>query len=546
MPMHRNQPLPDHSPDPFLRASHVSRLQVIFKRAIGVALASTLASAACQTGTTEIGSTDADAGRGGEPETPTSRTENAPTGPRTPDAGGGGGALDAGQASPNDAGSAEPPDAGAPAPQPGAADAGSTTMPPTMPMPSPSVDATCEATSYQLFEGLTPATPYDYIAMRTGYPNLASYEHGASGTPCLNSTSMDGCEEKLAELQRGEGLEYTELCGMVGNCRRFFLTTADGVVRRYGDRQELLELLGEIDSPADAFLLITYDGFQVHCMGGQELQPGEGDWTSSATETPDGYQVSALKLVSDCPYRYARVMLSVSHTGEVKELDRVLLSETPICAGRRPAGWSPRSVATATSALGEHFAAMALLEAASVAAFEILAAELAHHGAPATLVEAARDAARDEVRHAATTGALARRFGACPEAPEVCARPVRGLLELALDNAVEGCVRETFGAAIGCYQAQVAEDAEVARLMREIAEDETRHAALAFAIDTWLRPQLSAVERAQVDAARRAAVRVLGSEVGERDPELCALAGLPGVAQARRLHDNLYRELWSA
>jgi hypothetical protein len=41
-----------------------------------------------------------------------------------------------------------------------------------------------------------------------------------------------------------------------------------------------------------------------------------------------------------------------------------------------------------------------------------------------------------------------------------------------LDNAVEGCVRETFGAAVGLWQAKQAGDAKVAKAMRQIAPDE--------------------------------------------------------------------------
>ena len=423
------------------------------------------------------------------------------------------------------------------------------TMPmPTMPMPTTppvaTVDATCMGTPYQPLVGLKPAMPNDYIAYLTAYPqNIATEERATSGTPCANSTGMDACEDKLAELKRGEGLEFSQSCGMIGVCRSFFVTTADGVVRRYGDREELLELLGEIDSPADAFLLISYDGFRVHCMGAHDLQPNEGAWISSATKTAEGYEVSALELLNDCPYQYARVKLSVSRTGEVKELESVTLSETPICAGRRPAGWLPQGTTTAT--LGDYFAAMATLEAASVAAFEILATELAHHNAPLHLVEAAREAARDEVRHAAKTTELARRFGVCPEAPAIQERPLRNLFEIALDNTVEGCVRETFGAAVGCYQAAAAGDAQVARFMREIADDETRHAALAFEIDDWLRSQLPAADRAQLELARQSAVQTLGRELGERNAKLRELAGLPDVTQATLLHGSLRRELWN-
>src|SRR5262245_10013390 len=99
---------------------------------------------------------------------------------------------------------------------------------------------------------------------------------------------------------------------------------------------------------------------------------------------------------------------------------------------------------------------MAELEAASVRAFEVLAAELEQYGAPQRLSEAARAAATDEVRHAASTAEWARALGANVAQVAVPARGVRSLAAIALDNAVEGCVRETFGAVIGAYQARAA------------------------------------------------------------------------------------------
>ncbi|HEX7664753.1 MAG TPA: hypothetical protein VF407_09585, partial [Polyangiaceae bacterium] len=134
----------------------------------------------------------------------------------------------------------------------------------------------------------------------------------------------------------------------------------------------------------------------------------------------------------------------------------------PNGSGRRPEGLAaPRRANGAhTSAIGLYFAEMAHLEGASVHAFRSLESELVAHGAPVDLVAAACRAAEDEVRHAQETARLAHRHGATP--PEVVvakAEAVRTLEAIALENAVEGCVRETFGALVATWQAAHAADA---------------------------------------------------------------------------------------
>jgi hypothetical protein len=180
-----------------------------------------------------------------------------------------------------------------------------------------------------------------------------------------------------------------------------------------------------------------------------------------------------------------------------------------------------------------------------VAAFEILAQELSAYGAPAQLIAAARAAACDEVQHAAAMATLARRFGAVPQAPSVTRSVRRSLEQIALENAVEGCVHETFGAAVGSYQAQAANDPEIGAIMRDIAVYETRHAALSWLVDAWIMPRLSPAARARVAQARAAAVLDLRQSL-ERAPaaELRALAGLPDLAQARRLFAVVSEALW--
>ena len=121
----------------------------------------------------------------------------------------------------------------------------------------------------------------------------------------------------------------------------------------------------------------------------------------------------------------------------------------------------------------------------------------------------------------------------------------RPLDEIALENAVEGCVRETFGALLGAYQAASAADPEVAAAMAGIAEDEARHAALAWRLAAWLEPRLDAGGLAAVRAARAEAVATLRRELADPiPPELERLAGVPGPARALTLLAGLARELW--
>ena len=86
--------------------------------------------------------------------------------------------------------------------------------------------------------------------------------------------------------------------------------------------------------------------------------------------------------------------------------------------------------------------------------------------------------------------ALARRFGGAVDAPRVAARAVRSLEELAVENAAEGCARETFGALVATWQARAAGNPLVRGVMARIARDETRHADLAWAVDGWARGRL--------------------------------------------------------
>jgi hypothetical protein len=199
----------------------------------------------------------------------------------------------------------------------------------------------------------------------------------------------------------------------------------------------------------------------------------------------------------------------------------------------------------APNALTAHFAITAELEAASVHAFERLAAELEAHGAPATLSARARRAARDEIRHARVMRSFARRHGGHPVTPRRAPAPVRTLEEIARENAVEGCVRETYGAAVATFQAEHAADPELRAAMARIADDETRHAALGWDVAAWAREQLCRDANARVDREMGRAVDALARAVGRGAAPELSEAGLPDAGTSARIFGALRASLWS-
>jgi hypothetical protein len=222
-----------------------------------------------------------------------------------------------------------------------------------------------------------------------------------------------------------------------------------------------------------------------------------------------------------------------------------LAYQAGVC-GRRPAGASACPPAFTGSPIARHLSESAALEAASVPAFARLARDLAAHGAPERLVRAARVATAEEARHWRRTRDVARRRGGNPVRPAVSPASPASLEELAIENVVEGCVRETFGALVAAHQAAAAGDREIRDLMTDIAEDELGHAALSWQIDAWACDQLGAAFRERRKQAARAAVGelLLAANHSVAD-ELCIDAGLPGPAAARALLLAAWETTWA-
>ena len=273
-----------------------------------------------------------------------------------------------------------------------------------------------------------------------------------------------------------------------------------------------------------------------------------GDGTGTGTGgTSTGESLSADEVCTAvCEDRFGSDLDSCSVD---EQADKVVVTCTllSLCVGGRGhACVRPPGAATGQGAGATWLARIAHDEAASVHAFRALARELAALGAPAQLLARVESAALDEVRHATVMSSLARTHGAQPTPPTCVSLPVRGLLEIAIENAVEGCVHETWAALSAAHQARRAVDPALRIVFAGIAEDEARHAELAWTIDAWLVDQLCAADRATVVAARDHAARELVTRLGTAVDEPAILElGVPRARVAAHLCAALGAALWS-
>lgn len=228
------------------------------------------------------------------------------------------------------------------------------------------------------------------------------------------------------------------------------------------------------------------------------------------------------------------VECTLTVTAGQEPIVHLVYEDGSIC-GRAPIGLSSSGCVESGDSVGAWLAEAAHLEAASVVAFVQLAVDLARLGAPAVLVEAALAAARDEVTHASLMGELAHARGIAVRRVECEPYRPLGVVELAIHNAREGCVREAVGAAINAWQARCAAVPELRRVFARIADDEAGHAELAWQIDHWARSRLSDAEYREVMDARAAATESINARAADSSPEMRRVLGLPSADDARQL-----------
>jgi hypothetical protein len=212
-----------------------------------------------------------------------------------------------------------------------------------------------------------------------------------------------------------------------------------------------------------------------------------------------------------------------------------------------PCTGSPAELSASERAeVANHFVAAGLMEHASIAAFARFALQLLALGAPAELVADATAAMQDETRHAKLCFGLAARYGESAVAPGPL--ELGGAFEavdlLAISDLVisEGCIGETGAALEVAWAAEAAAEPALRELLRDIADDELRHAALAFRFVAWAAErdarigELFAQRVAEARAFARGRERALRPE-SSRGAALLARHGVLGEAtraEARR------------
>jgi hypothetical protein len=177
-----------------------------------------------------------------------------------------------------------------------------------------------------------------------------------------------------------------------------------------------------------------------------------------------------------------------------------------------------------------------LFEHASIASFGRFALELLAVGAPSDLLERAHRAAIDEVHHARLCLALASAYAGATVAP--ASFPFDGRVEVdsslasvAARAAREGCIGETLAAVQAAEQLARAEDPAVRAVLAVIAEDEARHAELAWRTVAW------AVRTGGEEV--RLAVAAVFAEISEPAPAITSAGEAEAMSAALRAHGRL-------
>lgn len=371
-------------------------------------------------------------------------------------------------------------------------------------------------------------------------------ETGRTGDPCASAADKKSCEERVNSVNFPDKAGFLEPSGN----RTFLVVTQGDNWSLISNREQLVGLIGPVDSKQDAAALLWLDGWGGYCsklrvQGTSFVMPSDklgmrcpgfsrGHASVRIPSVPEGYDKEGnYRLQVD-----RQGALKVTYLGGAPKREGGF---GPVC-GRRPSGMLLGSELEQSACddhesgeaeVGAYLAECARLEAAAVMAFELMASELSAHGAPASFIERCSLAAEDERRHTQAMTEAARRYGVEPTLPGPLTRNLPSLLELARENTIEGCVRETWGALSAVLQARTAQDPALAALYASIAPDELAHAELSWDIHAWLAEQTGAShhlgELAEVARAE------LLAEQDDAHSSVARLAGAPDRATACRL-----------
>ncbi|MBL0219138.1 MAG: ferritin-like domain-containing protein [Myxococcales bacterium] len=386
-----------------------------------------------------------------------------------------------------------------------------------------------------------------------GATYLATIDPGDFGHPGPSIAIEHGsfkCSQLVALLGMGSSADVKYLAEAQRSCEldvaKFlreptgFVFVIRGAERRWLTAAEIVRAAAPIDSPAKALLVAWVGGAQL--SWGDSGHSYGGPLDGHVRQVAGGYEVAAgaRSEVSNCGAANARetvtnyrLTLFVDLRGAVTERARTVTDRYDVADPCHPLGRRPEDFADVTSGgtLRGHLVRAMHHEAESVRAFERIARELRAHGAPEELWRAAERAAVEERDHAERCARLVN------ERAEIAQDqlPVRSLVELAIDNAREGCIGEAYAALVATVQARTAADATLRAHFAAIAADELAHAALAHAIAEWIDAALSPVQRDRVAEARVAAITELARSLDAPNVEATRALGLPTGDLARRL-----------
>jgi hypothetical protein len=379
---------------------------------------------------------------------------------------------------------------------------------------------------------LNPPTKPDYMALHIG----ASVEVSA-GQPCSASTNPEKCETAInAAILRAPPPVDSGVPPFFGASPepRYLLARKGNAVTVFTTSDEAAKFLAPIDTAAEALLVAGFwQRLNTECSPTTGISCEGNAFVIRAKET-------------DCGSPQNLVEVRIPESGSPIERNELELLNGQCVIGRMPDGCQ---LATPSTPRWESYVGFlsesAALEGASVPAFLMLAGDLQALAAPSELIDQAMRSANDEVRHAAMIASLSAQEGAESIVVEVPRRARKTLFEMARENAVEGCVRETYGALVGTYQAQFATDPAYRAAMVSIAVDETQHAELSHRVAAWAEPQLSVEERAEIHRERRQIIAGLrASATQEHAPEIYDRAGFPRPEIALAMLDSLEQNLW--
>jgi hypothetical protein len=239
-----------------------------------------------------------------------------------------------------------------------------------------------------------------------------------------------------------------------------------------------------------------------------------------------------------------------SALGRPLRVDGATRTAAPVLRGdwRADLGLEVDAPPAVAAALAAHWAGVAALEHASVASFARFTLELMALGAPPDLLVMAQQAALDEVQHARLAWSVASLWAGRPVGPgplDVAGvSDARALADVVAALVHEGCVGETLGAAEARMLATLAEHPLLAALLGRVAEDEQRHAALAWRTLAWLLAHHG--ERARVAALTAAALAEAELRAADPEDDARVLApgwGLVAAATRRACHRKTFAEV---